>query len=135
MASSNNIIPSIGENSYDPNYYITTSNDHSEIIHLNVGGTHYKISRSLIEQYPATVLAKMISKEWSSSDNNEIFIDRNGQRFRYVLDYMRDQKAHLAMDVSKDSILTELDYFGFGNVPLDSIDVGKASFESCSCNP
>jgi hypothetical protein len=104
-----------------------TNKDTSKVIRLNVGGTRYEVSRSLIELYPDTMLARMISVEWSSGDDHEVFIDRNGPRFQYVLDYMRDQKAILAMNVTKESILTELEYFGFANVPSDSIDPTKSN--------
>jgi BTB/POZ domain len=32
------------------------------IVHFNVGGTHYEVSRSLLESYPDTMLARMASK-------------------------------------------------------------------------
>jgi hypothetical protein len=105
----------------------TTKNDTSKVVRLNVGGTHYEVSRSLMEMYPDTMLARMISDEWSNKDGQEVFIDRNGPRFQYVLDYMRDQKAALAMNVTKESILTELEYFGFQNVQGESIDQEKAN--------
>jgi hypothetical protein len=108
----------------DPN---SAKNETSKVIRLNVGGTRYEVSRSLMEMYPDTMLARMISDEWSSEDDQEVFIDRNGPRFQYVLDYMRDQKTTLAMNVTKESILTELEYFGFANVPSDSIDPTKSN--------
>jgi hypothetical protein len=99
--------------------------DETKVIRLNVGGTRYEFSRSLIEMYPDTMLGRSISKKWRGDESREAFIDRDGTRFQYVLDYMRDQKAHLAMNVSKDSILMELEYFGFANVDRDSIDDRK----------
>jgi BTB/POZ domain len=118
--------PSITQN--DTN---STQNDNSKVIRLNVGGTHYEVSRSLIEIYPDTMLARLISKEWNSSNDNdknqEIFIDRDGPRFQYVLDYMRDQKVLLAVNVLKQSIVTELEYFGFVNIPLESINEQTAN--------
>jgi hypothetical protein len=80
-----------------------------------------------MEMYPDTMLARLISDEWSGEDDQEIFIDRDGPQFQYVLDYMRDQKAVLAVNVIKESILTELEYFGFQNVQLESIDQEKAN--------
>lgn len=93
-------------------------------VRLNVGGTKYEVSRSLIEQYPDTMLARLISKEWDQEKANEdLFIDRNGKRFEFVLDYMRDQKVCLPTNaVSKDTLLQELEYFGFNDVSPDIID-------------
>jgi hypothetical protein len=97
-------------------------NENNKVIRLNVGGTRYEVSRLLIEMYPDTMLARLISDEWSGEDDQEVFIDRDGPRFQYVLDYMRDQKTTLAMNINKESVLTELEYFGFANIPSESID-------------
>jgi hypothetical protein len=96
--------------------------DNNPVIRLNVGGTRYKVSRSLTEMYPDTVLARMIREERCKEDHEEIFIDRNGPRFQYV---MRDQKITLPMHVSKESIFTELKFFGYTKVPSKSIDQSR----------
>ena len=101
-----------------------------DVIRLNVGGAKYEVSRSLIDTYPTTMLARMVSETWHQDSSNEIFVDRNGQRFQYVLDYMRDQKVCLPMGVSTASIVKELDYFGFENVPADAIDGSVANWEA-----
>ena len=112
-------------------------------IHFNVGGTKYEVSKSLIETYPDTMLATMISDRWQHHDDDNdddtndgtttdkvLFIDRNGHRFQYVLDYMRDQHVHSAMGVTGASIRKELEYFGFVNVPPDVIDVSNCNLEA-----
>ena len=100
-------------------------NTNSSTIRLNVGGTSYEVSRSTIEKYPDTMLARMISESWSSDDSGDesdkdkkaLFIDRDGERFRYVLDYMRDgSDVSLPVLVSKEGFLKDLEYFGFENV-------------------
>ena len=113
-------------------------------IRLNVGGTKYEVATSLFATYPDTMLATMISDRWEQHNqdedeedksvgitaNTELFIDRNGHRFQYVLDYMRDQKAHCAVGVSGASIRKELEYFGFGNVPNDAIDISSGNLDA-----
>ena len=112
-------------------------------IHFNVGGTKYEVSKSLIETYPDTMLATMISDRWQHHDNDNdddtndgtttdkvLFIDRNGHRFQYVLDYMRDQHVHSPMGVTGASIRKELEYFGFVNVPPDVIDVSNCNLDA-----
>ncbi|CAB9519416.1 PotAssium voltage-gated channel [Seminavis robusta] len=76
---------------------------------LNVGGSKYEVSRSLIEQYPDTMLARLVSETWQR-DEQEIFIDRSGLRFQYVLDYMRDKKVHVGLGILVAAIKTELQY-------------------------
>jgi BTB/POZ domain len=90
-------------------------------VQLNVGGTKYTVSKALIEQYPTTMLARLVSDTWQIDPAQEIFIDRDGDTFRYVLGYMRDLKVHLLKQASKDAVRLELAYFGFENVPNDAI--------------
>lgn len=93
-------------------------------VKFNVGGTRYEVSRSLIEEsYPDTVLARMISDTWQSDPDATIFIERDGDRFRFVLDYMREQQVHLPPTVSKVSVLNELNYFGIEADP-DEVNDG-----------
>lgn len=98
----------------------------------NVSGTKYEVSRSLIEQYPEMMLARLISEEWDQEKAGEdLFIDRNWKRFEFVLDYMRDQKVSLPTnDVSKYALLQELEYFGFNDFSLNSIDTTLASLSA-----
>ena len=81
----------------------------------------------------------MASKEWNNEASNDddgannggarsLFIDRNPNRFGYILDFMRDGKVILAggqggNGTSKTSMLEELTYFGFENVPSNAVRV------------
>jgi len=42
-----------------------------------------------------------------------LFIDRNGERFQYILDFRRDNEVHLPVTVSKATFGKDLEYFGF----------------------
>jgi len=67
----------------------TTSKQPVDTVHqLDVGGHIYKVSRSLLAHYPDTMLARPVSEDWQNDDNKDgaHFIDRNGERFQYVLD-------------------------------------------------
>jgi len=59
-------------------------------------------------------------RSWHTDPNAEIFIDRNGARFQYVLDYLRDGKVHLPVFVSKASLLLDLNFFG---VPVNGNNI------------
>jgi len=83
---------------------------------LDVGGTTYKVSRSLIEKFPDTMLARLTSDTWQPDavpSEKAIFIEADGEQFRYVLAYMRYGKVHLPLNISKGAVLQDLDYFGF----------------------
>jgi len=57
----------------------------AETVKFNVGGGKYRCSRDLIaNQYPETVLGKLVSETWQSNPEETIFIDRSGDMFAYV---------------------------------------------------
>ena len=99
------------------------------LVTFNVGGTKYQVSRSLLDQHPDIMLTRMVSDTWHAEGdeaNNEFFIERDGARFAYVLDYMRDGRVSLPGGntvCTKSSLLNELTYFGFKNVDKSSVEV------------
>ena len=81
-------------------------------VKLNVGGKLYQVSTSLIESYPDSMLARLISDTWTKDTNTPIFIESDGVQFQYVLQCICPKKVHLPASVSKAAILQDLDYFG-----------------------
>mmetsp|Transcript_559 Transcript_559/g.742 ORF Transcript_559/g.742 Transcript_559/m.742 type:complete len:217 (-) Transcript_559:54-704(-) len=79
---------------------------------FDVGGTRYKVSRSLLELHPDTMLFTSASERWQEGPESEIFIERDGTRFRFVLDYLRDGKVTLPVTESKEAFIAELEYYG-----------------------
>ncbi|CAB9507515.1 BTB/POZ domain-containing protein [Seminavis robusta] len=100
-------------------------------VRFNVGGTKYEVSRSLLSQHQDTVLARMASATWQRNPHIEIFVERDGGRFKFVLDYMRDGQVILPASgqVSKESLLNELMYFGFDTADPSRIKVEFAHLE------
>lgn len=96
----------------------------TKIVKFNVGGTQYEVARSLVEMHPDTMLARIVSKEWQNNPSAEIFIERNGSRFEFVLDYLRDGKAVVPISMSREALLDDLKYFGMAWNPND-ISYGK----------
>ncbi|GFH56362.1 hypothetical protein CTEN210_12838 [Chaetoceros tenuissimus] len=80
-------------------------------IKFNVGGTHYEVSKSLLENLKGSMLERSASKVWNEGGNEE-FIEGNGHRFQYVLDFMRHGKITLPNSDSSDAFLTEMEYYG-----------------------
>jgi hypothetical protein len=92
------------------------------IIKFNVGGTLYDVSQSLVDSYPDTLLAKSASEQWNGDPyGDEVFIERDGYRFQYVLDYMRDGRANIPVGASKDAVLEDLKYYGFEDIKEGNI--------------
>ena len=97
-----------------------------ETVNFDVGGKKHRVTKSQIDLHPNTMIAKLVSDQWRQDGENEIFIDRNGTLFEYVLDYLRDGKVHLPVTVSKAALMEELVYYGFEDVDESSVDDGRA---------
>jgi hypothetical protein len=89
-----------------------------EVTNFDVGGRIFKVRRSLLNAFPSTMLARSAAEVWQDNDKPDepIFIDRDSDRFAYVLDYMRDGEAVLPITVPKNAVLTDLKYYGFEDV-------------------
>ena len=92
---------------------------------FNVGGTKYEVSRSLLETHPDIMISKSASEQWQKDPESEIFIDRDGTVFRFVLNYLRDGKVTLPATESRESFMAELEYYGI-KVEHDKIDDTEA---------
>ena len=94
-------------------------------VKFNVGGTRYEVARSLLESHPETMLTRMASKDWhDDSKGDEIFIERNGERFQYCLDYLRDGKVLLPITTRKEALLEDLKYYNVEHQSDNVIDYG-----------
>ena len=75
------------------------------------------MSRSLLDKYPNTMLARSASEQWLPDQDKEIFLERDGTRFGLVLDYLHDDgHVILPLTVSKPSFMADLVYYGVENV-------------------
>ena len=100
----------------------------SELVKLNVGGKHYITTRSTLSGCGENFFTQMLEHANSGKLTHEtdekgyIFIDRNGELFEYVLDYLRNgtlictKKMKLRKRVEK-----ELEFYGMRN----SLDFAK----------
>lgn len=97
--------------------------DGRENVMFDVGGKQYKVSCSLIDRFPSTILARMTSEVWRGADDDKpIFIDRDGETFRYCLDYMRDGHVSIPITVSKGALIKDLNYYGFTDIDEGAIE-------------
>lgn len=92
-------------------------------VQFNVGGKHFEISRGVVNKHPDCVLDGLMADE---SLQQPIFIDRNGDVFSLVLDYMRYGNVVLPVTVPKETFLRDLDHYGIvyreGSVRRDSFE-------------
>ena len=94
----------------------------TEIVKFNVGGHRYEVSRSMLSLHPQTMLAKSASEQWQTDPEKEIFIDRDGATFGHVLNYLRDGKVSLPITIRKETLLSELEYYGVDGVEETTIN-------------
>ena len=92
----------------------------TKVVKFNVGGTRYEVASSLLEAHPETMLSRMASEQWHDELDTEIFIERDGVRFKYCLDYLRDGKILLPITINKEAVLKDLEYY---NVEVKSESV------------
>ena len=82
-------------------------------ISFNVGGSVYQVSCNTLQRYPESMLAKLVSEVWKPQEPSApIFIDRDGSRFQFVLDFLRDGKVHLPASVSAEALRADFAYYG-----------------------
>ena len=60
-----------------------------ETVKFNVGGKQYECSRDLIDKNSKSVLGKLVSEVWQRDPEEAVFIDRDGDLFAHVLNYLR----------------------------------------------
>ena len=115
---------------------VRTENPHkimtrTQTITFNIGGQRYEISRSLLDQFPETMLTKSASETGLKDESEEIFIERDGYSFSHVLSYMRDSKVVLPVTERKKSFVDELTYYGL-EMRDEDIDFDRANLRAIS---
>ena len=96
-----------------------------EQIWLNVGGVRYETSRHALTRVEDSMLAAMFSERCEemlqvNPEDGSIFIDRNGERFGLILDFLRDgDSKRLARKIrnglneeQRQAMMCDLDFFG-----------------------
>ena len=87
-----------------------------------VGGIQYKVSRSLLEMHPNTMLARSASEQCLHSHDPVVSIEHEGICFGLVLDYLRDNgHVNLPITVPKPSFVADLVYYGVENIDESKI--------------
>ena len=84
----------------------------NEIVQFDVGGRLFKTSRSLIDEHEGTMLARLVSDTWQEDPTKPVFIDRDGDIFAQVLNYLRYGSITLPDKMVKDMFLRDLDFYG-----------------------
>ena len=81
-------------------------------VKLNVGGFLFEVFRTLIEANESSMIAALVSERWNEDAQATIFIDRDGENFRYCLQFLRNGCVDLPLTISRDEFLRDMDYYG-----------------------
>ena len=79
-----------------------------QTVTFDVGGRIHKVSHLLFKKQPRCTLGQL--RDRTASHNEPIFIDRDGDLFVYVLNYLREGEIYLPSTVPKETFLNELEY-------------------------
>lgn len=104
-------------------------NERPRTIKFNVGGKHFEVSRDLIMKdgdastdnnehtsSATTMLSRLVSDTWLENPESEVFIDRDGDIFSYILNYLRYGEVVLPHNMPKEGFLRDLDFYG---IPIE----------------
>ena len=87
-----------------------------DVIKLNVGGHVFQTSLDNLRKYPQSVLATMFSESFElvKGEDGSYFIDRDGEHFRHILNYLRSGEGPTSAIPanSKEEIRREATFYG-----------------------
>ncbi|XP_054715645.1 BTB/POZ domain-containing protein KCTD16-like [Uloborus diversus] len=95
------------------------SDDFPSVIDLNVGGVLYTTSLSTLTKDTKSLLGQIFTgKESVGKDSKgRYFVDRDGVLFRYVLDFLRNQKLVLPENFhERERLKNEAEYFNMAEM-------------------
>lgn len=107
---------------------------------FDVGGRLHKVRNSFISLNQNNVIGRLGQIALDRNVNEPIFIDRDGDIFIYVLNFLRDGRIELPMTVPKQAFMNELRYYGIdcsvGRVtqfvtPVVCLDLGAVALMAC----
>ena len=81
------------------------------IVQFDVCGRLFKTSRSLIDKHEGTMLSRLVSDTWQEDPTKPVFIDRDGDIFAQVLNFLRYGSITLPEKMVKDMFLRDLDFY------------------------
>uniref|UniRef100_A0A158Q805 BTB domain-containing protein n=1 Tax=Elaeophora elaphi TaxID=1147741 RepID=A0A158Q805_9BILA len=103
-----------------------------QIVNLNVGGQRFATSRQTLTWIPDTFFTSLLSGRIPTvhDETNAIFIDRDPEIFRIILNYLRTKQIDLS-GVSLMNLKHEAQYYGLG--PLVKRLTLCEELDECAC--
>ena len=87
---------------------------------LNVGGSKYATSVSTLQNHKNTFFGGLIfSLDQTSNTEKEIFIDRDGTHFKYILNWLRGSKVLPHDKLVIEELIVETDFYCLTDMKTD----------------
>lgn len=107
-----------------------------DLVELNVGGVHYTTHASTLTAFCETdnFFCSLFSGRHAVNVDaaGRVFVDRNGQLFQYVLDFIRTGELHLSPQVNSAALLAEFEFYGLASHPAISEHAAAAAAASAA---
>ncbi|CAG5117152.1 unnamed protein product [Candidula unifasciata] len=102
----------------------------TSIVTLNVGGILFTTTKATLQKYPDSMLGSLISNGLPSTRdaNGHFFIDRDGQIFRHVLNFLRSSQLCLPSNFKDlDLLAAEADFYQISPL-IDAVNEYRDAF-------
>ena len=76
------------------------------------GGRIHRVTESMLKQHHNTLLGRLAAKALKDGTDDPIFIDRDGDLFLFVLNFLREGEVDLPMTVPRKAFMAEIRYYG-----------------------
>lgn len=112
---------------------MANKNTSSGVVNINVGGTKYTVYKKTLQDYGESNLTKLYLAEAEKQEKDKdvnIFFDRDGDLFKYILRYMQQKELHLPEGYNDiDALVKEAQYYSVKGLP-DELEKYKKKSEA-----
>lgn len=85
-----------------------------ERIKLDVGGRSFSVTLEMMQRFPNSYFARLVSGRWSEkkTEDGAFFINRSARMFEYIVDFLRDGELTVSLSAEdRDALYKETDYY------------------------
>ena len=106
---------------------------HTRVVTLSVGGVEYQTTVLTLLRCPESLLANTETGTWPVDERRRIFIDRDGELFAHILNFLRNNELLVPLDdpVLVTKLLREAQYFQI-QILVDQLMVLKSKIDQAS---
>lgn len=84
-----------------------------QLVNLNVGGKKFTTTINTLTKYEDSMFPVLLSGKFKENPANEIFIDRDGQAFKYIMTFLRNGEYIAPSDPAMQKLVNcEIEYYG-----------------------